>query len=172
MADDVQAAIVSGSTHTIRTLVDGTLTLTLHIEPGEAQKAFAMFGAPGTPVAIAKLNTDVTQERMQKEAAKAYEIQEVQDKTASEADNVSTGQWGDSYRVLFTHGWFHNPVVTHHFKADVLEPEQRVEHIKRQLYRLFEVDSLSNIPPDVFLELLCGIELENTLPGKFFNEAG
>ena len=36
-------------------MADGTLRLSLDIEPRHAQAAFALFGAPGTPMALAAL---------------------------------------------------------------------------------------------------------------------
>jgi len=39
----------------IKTMADGTLRITCDIEPGNAQAAFALFGAPGTPMALAAL---------------------------------------------------------------------------------------------------------------------
>lgn len=41
----------------MRTMADGTLRLTFDIEPKDAQDAFRLFAAPGTPVAIAALKT-------------------------------------------------------------------------------------------------------------------
>lgn len=46
---------IEASTVKCATLVDGTLRLTLDIEPGLAQDAFKLFGAPGRAVAIAAL---------------------------------------------------------------------------------------------------------------------
>ena len=45
---------VSGSTTTIKTMADGTLRVSVDIEPRHAQTAFTLFGAPGTPVALAR----------------------------------------------------------------------------------------------------------------------
>ena len=39
----------------IATLADGTLRITCDIEPANAQAAFALFGSPGTPMALAAL---------------------------------------------------------------------------------------------------------------------
>ena len=47
--------VVEGATAKISTLVDGTLRLTVDIEPHAAQAAFRLFGSPGTAVAIAAL---------------------------------------------------------------------------------------------------------------------
>ena len=46
---------IEASTYTVRTLVDGTLSMTVHIEPRHAQAAFALLGAPGTSLALAAL---------------------------------------------------------------------------------------------------------------------
>lgn len=41
----------------MRTLADGTLRVSFDIEPNQAQDAFRLFAAPGTPVAIAALKS-------------------------------------------------------------------------------------------------------------------
>ena len=46
---------IESSTVGIKTMADGTLRLTLDIEPRFAKDAFGLFGAPGTPCAIAAL---------------------------------------------------------------------------------------------------------------------
>jgi len=38
-------------------MADGTLRLTVDIEPRNAQAAFSLFGSPGTPMALAALKT-------------------------------------------------------------------------------------------------------------------
>lgn len=53
---------IEASTYTSRVLVDGTLAITLHIEPAHAQDAFRMFCKPGTPLAIAALKTAAQQQ--------------------------------------------------------------------------------------------------------------
>ncbi len=60
----------------MRTMADGTLRLSIDIEPMHAQDAFKLFAAPGTPAAIAALSTgylskkdenlDTSAERVQK----------------------------------------------------------------------------------------------------------
>lgn len=47
---------IEGATARISTLVDGTLRVTIDIEPRDAQAAFRLFGTPGTAVALAALN--------------------------------------------------------------------------------------------------------------------
>ena len=56
---------------TMSTLVDGTMRVVLDIEPTAAPEAFAMLGAPGSPIALARI-TDaaaVAQDRKQQGAA-------------------------------------------------------------------------------------------------------
>lgn len=50
MVSAIEAASVS-----VKTMADGTLRITFDIEPTNAQAAFALFGAPGTPAALAAL---------------------------------------------------------------------------------------------------------------------
>jgi hypothetical protein len=48
-------SVIEASSVGVRTMVDGTLRLTVDIEPRHAQAAFALFGAPGVPMALAAL---------------------------------------------------------------------------------------------------------------------
>ena len=48
--------VIEGASARISTLVDGTLRVTIDIEPRDAQAAFRLFGTPGTAVALAALN--------------------------------------------------------------------------------------------------------------------
>lgn len=48
---------IEASSVRVNTLADGTLRLTLDIEPRNALAAFTLFGAPGTPLALAALRT-------------------------------------------------------------------------------------------------------------------
>jgi hypothetical protein len=46
---------IEASSVNVRTLVDGTLRITVDVEPRHAKDAFALFGAPGIPMALAAL---------------------------------------------------------------------------------------------------------------------
>lgn len=48
-------AAIEASTVGVRTMADGTLRLSVDIEPRHAQAAFRLFGAPGTALALAGL---------------------------------------------------------------------------------------------------------------------
>lgn len=58
---------IIGVTKTCRTFVDGSLVIQLEIEPRHAQAAFALFGAPGTPVAVARIIPEVAQSQARQE---------------------------------------------------------------------------------------------------------
>ena len=69
MSDDDQPAAIMGCTRTVRTTVDGSLLIQLEIEPRHAQAAFALFGAPGTPVAMARIMPEAAQSQARRDAA-------------------------------------------------------------------------------------------------------
>lgn len=46
---------IPASSVSLKTMADGTLRMSFDIEPAQAKDAFALFAAPGTPVAIAAL---------------------------------------------------------------------------------------------------------------------
>ena len=48
---------IEASSVGVKTMADGTLRITLDIEPRFAKDAFGLFGAPGTPCALAALRT-------------------------------------------------------------------------------------------------------------------
>jgi hypothetical protein len=62
---DIQAAVM-GATTTIKTLADGTFRLSVDVEPRFAQQAFALFGSPGTPVALARITNEAAVEQDRK----------------------------------------------------------------------------------------------------------
>lgn len=54
--------LVEGVSVSCKTLADGTLRLTVEIEPYKALDAFALFHMPGTPLALAALKTPAQEE--------------------------------------------------------------------------------------------------------------
>jgi hypothetical protein len=48
---------IEASSVQIRTMADGTLRIVCDVEPRHAQSAFKLFGAPGTPMALAGLKS-------------------------------------------------------------------------------------------------------------------
>ena len=63
-------SVIEGSSVSVKTMSDGTLRLSIDIEPRNAQAAFMLFGAPGRAVALAALldghgaASDTTPERV------------------------------------------------------------------------------------------------------------
>ena len=55
----------------IRTLVDGTLRISFDVEPKDAADAFAMFGKPGSPAALARITNEAAVEHDRKAQAQA-----------------------------------------------------------------------------------------------------
>lgn len=67
MQDDDAPAAVQAATVGVKTLADGTLRLTVEIEPRHALNACRMFLTPGVPVAVARLDATaaLTADRVQ-----------------------------------------------------------------------------------------------------------
>lgn len=57
MNDNTPAAIM-GASGACRTMADGTLRVVIDVEPRHARAAFNLFGAPGTPVALARITPE------------------------------------------------------------------------------------------------------------------
>ena len=70
--------IIEGASVSIKTMADGTLRLTVDIEPRNAQAAFALFGAPGRAMALAALKDGAG-------AASNAQVVQVDHKTAGRA---------------------------------------------------------------------------------------
>jgi hypothetical protein len=61
---------IEASSARCKTLADGTLQITVNVEPRHAQDAFRLFGAPGVPMALAALKTAAQQQQDQQERPK------------------------------------------------------------------------------------------------------
>lgn len=58
---------IQATSRTVKTMSDGTLRLTVDIEPRHAQEAFQLFGMPDMPVVLARLTQQAAQEQAQAE---------------------------------------------------------------------------------------------------------
>lgn len=153
--DTDQPAVVSGSTHTLRTRVDGSLSITIEIEPAHAQAAFALFGAPGTPVALARLTQEAAQADMQAETVKQAEE-----------------DWGHVYEDLFRLGWFNNPRVAAAFNVSMTKaPQARITHIKQLIYDEFDITSLKELEPQYFVASCDQMGIRDTIPASILEAA-
>lgn len=140
-------AIVSGTRRAIKERVDGTLVVSVEIDPRFKSDFLRLFPNIDTPCALAPLVADFEQR-------------------APEPEKVKGGEYGKHYEVLFKGGFFHNPkVVTVTGVPRDMEPTKRVEAIKSILYEAFSVTSLAEIPPAEFYEYWR--ELGITLPPAF-----
>lgn len=59
--------VIEGAVHTLRTMVDGTLAITVHIEPRNRKAALELLSDPGTPVAVAALTVEAEEVEPQAE---------------------------------------------------------------------------------------------------------
>lgn len=149
-----EVAAVSGSTTTIKTLADGTLRVSIDIEPRDAQSAFAMFGSPGTSVALARITPEAAVADMREKA------------TATEED------YGHHYTALYMRGFFHNPRVAQAFGANMdMTPEARTEHIKRYIYVETGSESLKEIPPEYFVAVCGALGVQDAVPASILEAA-
>lgn len=58
---------IEAVSRSVKTLADGTLRLSVDIEPKHAQDAFKLFGSPDVPMALARLTIEASKERAQVE---------------------------------------------------------------------------------------------------------
>lgn len=90
--EDNPAAFL-GSSSSAKTMADGSLRLTIDLSPADAIGAFIAFGAPGSAVAIARIENTAAVE-------------------ADRPKDVSNLKpWGQSARALFQSSFFRNPDV-------------------------------------------------------------
>lgn len=81
-------------------MADGTLRLTVDIPPYDAQDAFRLFGAPDTPVGLARLTNDAAKELMQDQLVK---------ETTAQAPKAGTEKpYGKYATQLYAGNFFRN----------------------------------------------------------------
>lgn len=64
---DEDIGVVMGTTSGMKMMADGTIRISFDFDPRHGQKAFALFGSPGSSVAVARLMADVVQQQARKE---------------------------------------------------------------------------------------------------------
>jgi hypothetical protein len=98
--------------------------------------------------------------------------QPVQRDTTAMGNNVAkVDDHGKHYAVLYKSGWWHNPKVRAALcPSTILSPEERVDEIKNEIYRVFDVESLSDISPQDFIQWSKDIGIHATLPAAFGGE--
>lgn len=68
MSDD-KTGVVMATTSGMKMMQDGTIRLSFDFEPRHGKDAFALFGAPGTSVAVARIMPEVAQQQARQETA-------------------------------------------------------------------------------------------------------
>lgn len=156
MSETKTPAVVAATTHTVRSLVDGTLSVTIHVEPRHVAQWVQAFGVmPGTPVAVARLDPV---------AAQAH--------ATNETTNAEREDYGTLYRCLHLMGWFHNPKVRAAFRVpETLDAEERIRAIKRHIYTETGADSLKEIPPQYFMAVCNALGIQDTVPREIRDAA-
>ena len=56
--NDNNPSAIMGASGACRTMADGSLRISIEIEPRHARAAFTLFGSPGTPVALARITDE------------------------------------------------------------------------------------------------------------------
>ncbi|ARK86064.1 hypothetical protein BOC42_00415 [Burkholderia pseudomallei] len=90
------------------------------------------------------------------------------DTTAKGSNAATVDDHGKHYAVLYKSGWFHNPKVWGSFDLrPELAPDIRISTIKQAIYDIFDVESLSDISPESFIQWCNEIGIRATLPAAF-----
>lgn len=70
MSDDIENdSVVLGTTSGMKMMADGTIRISFDFEPRHGQQAFALFGSPGSQVAVARILQEVAQRQAQRDTA-------------------------------------------------------------------------------------------------------
>lgn len=102
-----EPAAVPASTHTLRTLVDGTVELRIHFHPKDRDSALKLFGEPGLGIAVARLTAQASKDSLQWSQRHPY---------------------GNEAKALKLSGFFRNPEVWRAIGSD----EEFIEWVQRQ----------------------------------------
>ena len=57
MDQDGRMSVIEATSVKVSTMIDGTFRLLVQVEPRDAVAAFTLFGSPGVPMALARLDT-------------------------------------------------------------------------------------------------------------------
>ncbi|WP_020408946.1 hypothetical protein [Hahella ganghwensis] len=80
--------VIAFTSRSVKTLADGTLRLSIDIEPNDAKAAFELFGMPGVAGAVCRLTQQAAQQNMQQKAIS------------------QGGQYGEMAKLLKLKGFF------------------------------------------------------------------
>lgn len=74
MSDDDQPGVVLATTSGMKMMADGTIRISFDFEPRHGQQAFALFGSPGSQVAVARIMPEVAQRQAQQETIEREKV--------------------------------------------------------------------------------------------------
>ncbi|MGB2815280.1 MAG: hypothetical protein WBC75_09380 [Dehalococcoidales bacterium] len=109
--NEAEAAAFLGSSSGCRTMADGTLRITVDLAPLDAIGAFTAFGAPGSPVALARISNSAALEEGRPKTGKPVK-----------------GPYGEYAKKLVQSGFFRSPAVW----AGIGTDEEYLEWVKHQ----------------------------------------
>ena len=137
-------AAILASTNTVKTLADGSMRLTLTIEPRHAVEAFTLFGQPGIAVALAKLTPEAAISDARKEM-------------------IEDGH-GKAWAFMYRRGTFFSAELN---AALGVANSPGIETTKQAIYTLFDAESLTEIDPIYFRNWCINKNIEHILPKEF-----
>lgn len=136
--------VVSGTRRAMKEMADGTIRVSIDVDPTHRAAFLKLFPNIDMPVALAPLVNDF------------------------ERREPKPDDYGQHYACLYKAGWFHNPKVIAALGVHMgLIPDERIEAIKRLVYEYFNVDSLAKIPPNSFIGYCIEAGIRATLPAAF-----
>ncbi|VWB07598.1 hypothetical protein [Burkholderia lata] len=141
---------ISGTRRAIKEMADGTIRVQIDIDPRFRSTFWALFPNIDMPVALAPLEANFEHK----------------------PSTSATDDHGKHYAMLYKSGWWHNPKVRAALcPSTSISPDERIEAIKHEIYGVFDVDSLSKISPEAFIQWCDEIDIRATLPAAFGDEA-
>lgn len=73
MSDDIENdSVVLGTTSGMKMMADGTIRISFDFEPRHGQQAFALFGSPGSQVAVARILQAVAKKHAQRDTVEQH----------------------------------------------------------------------------------------------------
>lgn len=155
--DDAPAAIMA-TTGRVTTMADNTLRLIVEVAPADAKRAFELFGAQGTSIALAVLTNSAAIE-----AGRS-------DMMAGTIDGK--GPHGKSWVSFYKAGTFFAPELHRVLGIEQAAKEAYIgggqtELVKESIYKRFTVSSLTDISPTAFRKWCVSAGIEHILPKDF-----
>lgn len=161
-------AAIMATTGQVKTMGDGSLRISIEIMPAQAKAAFALFGAPGTPVALACIT----------QAAAVTDMRKSLDSTKPAGTESAPEGYGRAYSALYRSGFWFIPAL--HEALDIEQSvaalrsrengdaKEIIELVKGRIYSRLGIGSMAELDPAEFRSWLGDmLNLERLLPKDF-----